>query len=100
MAAADPSQHPAVVPFEPDAPGIDANREAWGVLRRWEKPFLCAFSDSDPVSRGADRPFRAQVPGAQGQAHTTIADAGHFLQEDQGEAVAAVLLEFIASTGT
>lgn len=90
---------PMLIPFEPDNPAIEANCEAWEVLRRWERPFLCAFIDSDPVSRGADGPFRTQIPGAQGQPHTTIASAGHFLQEDQGETVAAVLLDFIASAG-
>ncbi len=91
-------QFPALVPTSPDDPAAGPNRKAWEVLRRWEKPFLTAFSDSDPVTRGGDRFFQREVPGAQGQAHTTIVGAGHFLQEDKGEELAAVVNEFIAST--
>jgi haloalkane dehalogenase len=68
------------------------------VLRRWEKPFLTAFSDSDPITRGGDRAFQTLVPGTKGQPHTTIAGAGHFLQEDKGEDLAAVVADFIART--
>lgn len=89
---------PALVPTAPDDPAAPANRKAWEVLRRWEKPFLTAFSDSDPITRGGHLVFQAQVPGAKGQPHTTITGAGHFLQEDKGEELAAVIVDFIART--
>ncbi|MBF6592305.1 MAG: haloalkane dehalogenase [Ktedonobacterales bacterium] len=89
-------QFPLLVPTRPDDPAAPANRRAWEALRRWEKPFLCAYSDGDPITRGADKYFAANVPGAQGQPHTTISGAGHFLQEDQGEALAAVIVDFLA----
>ncbi|MDO8611349.1 MAG: haloalkane dehalogenase [Dehalococcoidia bacterium] len=89
---------PALVPTRPDDPASAANRKAWEVLRRWEKPFLTAFSDSDPITRGGDRAFQTLVPGTKGQPHTTIAGAGHFLQEDKGEDLAAVVVDFIART--
>src|SRR3990172_9586296 len=89
---------PALVPTRPDDPASSSNRRAWEVLRRWEKPFLTAFSDSDPITCGGDRAFQALVPGTKGQPHTTIAGAGHFLQEDKGEELAAVVVEFIART--
>jgi haloalkane dehalogenase len=41
--------------------------------------------------------MRKLIPGCEGQTHTTIESAGHFLQEDQGEALAKVLVEFMAS---
>ena len=88
---------PALVPTRPDDPAAPANRKAWEVLRRWEKPFLTAFSDSDPITRGGDRILQGQIPGARGQPHTTIKGAGHFLQEDKGEELAAVIAEFIAA---
>jgi haloalkane dehalogenase len=69
------------------------------VLRQWDKPFLTAFSDCDPVTRGGDRVFQKLVPGAREEPHTTITGAGHFLQEDKGEELAAVVLDFIARTG-
>ena len=90
---AGPRTMPALVPTTPDAPGAAENAAAWEVLRRFDRPFLCAFSDRDPITRGADRPFRDQVPGARDQPHTTIAGAGHFLQEDAGAALAAVVVE-------
>ncbi len=88
---------PSYVPTSPDDPEAPANKAAWEVLMAWEKPFLCCFSDSDPVTRGGDRPFLANVPGAKGQPHVTIEGGGHFLQEDRGPELARVLIDFIAS---
>ena len=91
-------QFPLLVPVRPDDPAAPANRAAWDSLRRFERPFLCAFSDSDPITKGGDLVFRAEVPGAAGQAHTTIVGAGHFLQEDQGPELARVIADFVADT--
>lgn len=91
-------QFPVLVPTRPDDPAAPANRRAWGVFSRWQKPFLTAFSDSDPITRGADLLFQKLIPGAQGQPHTTIVAAGHFLQEDKGQELAQVVLDFIART--
>ncbi len=89
-------QFPMLVPTSPDDPAAEPNRRAWEVLRRWEKPFLTAFSDSDPITRGADRFLQAAIPGAAGQPHTTVQNAGHFLQEDKGEALAQIIIDFMA----
>jgi haloalkane dehalogenase len=88
-------QFPLLVPTSPDDPAAEPNRRAWEVLKRWNKPFLTAFSDSDPITRGADRFLQAAIPGAVGQAHTTIRQAGHFLQEEKGEVLAEVILAFL-----
>jgi haloalkane dehalogenase len=88
-------QFPLLVPIGPDDPASEANRRAWEVLRRWEKPLLTAFSDGDPVTRGGERVFQKLVPGAQGQPHVTITNAGHFLQEDKGEELAQIIANFI-----
>jgi haloalkane dehalogenase len=55
--------------------------KAWEVLDRWDKPFLCCFSDSDPITRGGEALFVGRVPGTAGQPHTTL-KGGHFIQED------------------
>lgn len=82
-----------MVPTSPDDPSSDPNRRAWSVLCRWERPTLTLFSDSDPITAGGERVFQAKIPGAEGQPHRTIEDAGHFLQED----AASVLADTIAA---
>ena len=72
-----------------------ANAKAWEVLRHWERPLLTAFSDGDPITRGLEATFQIQVPGARGQPHVTIEGAGHFLQEDKGEELAALVVDFL-----
>ena len=89
---------PTLVPITPDDPAAQANRDAWGVLRKWEKPFLCAFTDDDPVTRGGEEPFLEKVPGAQGQPHTLISGGGHFLQEKRPKEIVEVIVDFIRST--
>lgn len=75
---------PDLIPQTLDNPATPDNQRAWEVLERFEAPFLCAFSDQDPITAGGDRPFLQRVPGAAGQPHATIAGGGHFLQEDRG----------------
>ena len=89
---------PSFVPTNPDDPETAPNQAAWRVLEAFQKPFLCAFSDSDPVTAGGDAPFLAKVPGARGRQHPTIVGAGHFLQEDAGPELAAVIRDFISDT--
>jgi haloalkane dehalogenase len=84
---------PSLMPMSEDDPATPANRAAWEVLERFEKPFICAFSDSDPITRGGDGPFLRRVPGATGQPHRTIEGAGHFVQEDKGPELAALIIE-------
>jgi haloalkane dehalogenase len=89
-------QFPMLVPTSPDDPAAAANRAAWDTLRAWDKPFLTAFSDKDPITRGGDRAFQRDVPGCAGQPHTTIEGGGHFLQEDEGEQLARVVVSWIS----
>lgn len=88
---------PTLVPTSPDDPAADANRAAWEVLRAWDKPLICCFSDSDPVTAGGDKPFRSLVPGAQGQPHVTVERAHHFFQEDAAPQLTQVVLDAIGS---
>jgi len=89
---------PSLVPTAPDDPAHDDNVKAWDVLRSFDKPFLCAFSDSDPITKGGERQFIGHVKGTEGLEHTKIEGAGHFLQEDKGPELAAVINRFIAAT--
>ena len=96
---AGPRQFPMLVPAAPDDPAAPANRAAWDVLSRYERPVLTIFGAKDPITFGAQRFLQALIPGAAGQDHAVLEDAGHFLQEDDGEAVAALVVDFIAKTG-
>jgi len=89
---------PTLVPTRLDDPEAPANTAAWKVLAQFDKPFLTCFSDQDPITKGGDTIFQAKVPGAKGQPHTTIEGAGHFLQEDKGAELAAVVVSFIQRT--
>ena len=91
-------QFPVLAPTTPGDPASADNRRVWKSLQRFTRPFLCAFSDSDPVTKGSDRKFLREVPGARENPHTTLRDAGHFLQEDNGAEVAKVIIDFIEST--
>ncbi len=86
---------PMLVPTEPDAPQAAENREAWKVLERFEKPFLTLFGDSDFVTLGSEKILQARIPGAAGQDHRILEKAGHFIQEDAGEELAALTLRFM-----
>ncbi len=86
---------PSLVPTSPDDPAIPANHAAWKVFQNWQKPFLTAFSDSDPITKGGDAYFQKVIPGTKGQKHFTIQGGGHFLQEDKGEEWAEAIVRFI-----
>jgi len=83
------------IPVDASSEGLEANRAAWRALEGFSRPFLTAFSDGDPATIDWEPVFQRRVPGAAGQPHARIAGAGHFLQEEQGPALAAVLLDFL-----
>jgi haloalkane dehalogenase len=85
-------QFPSLVPITPDDPAAAPNRAAWEVLKGFDKPFVCAFGDSDPITGGGERVLRQLVPGAAGQPHVTVERTGHFSQEDAGEQLAEVVI--------
>jgi len=92
---AGPRAMPGLIPTRPDDPASAANRTAWERLARWDRPFLVAFSDSDPITGGMAPILRRHVPGAAALTHPTIEDAGHFLQEDAGERMGEVIAAFV-----
>jgi haloalkane dehalogenase len=88
-------QFPSLVPINPDNPAIPANRAAWKVFESLQLPFITAFGDSDPVTRGGERRWIETVPGAKSQKHRIVQDAGHFIQDDAAEALAEITIEFM-----
>ena len=85
--------YPSLVPISNYNPvGSRDNQNAWKVFESWTKPFICCYSDGDPITRGFDREFRKRVPGTQGQPHTVLR-GGHFIQEDAAEAFAGLVIQ-------
>jgi haloalkane dehalogenase len=91
-------QFPLLVPSRPDHPAGSLARSAWRSLESFSRPFLCAFSDGDPITKGAERAFIERIPGAANRPHITVEGAGHFLQEDKGEELAGIICQFIEET--
>jgi haloalkane dehalogenase len=92
-----PRAMPDLVPTSPDDPATLANRSAWAALGAWERPFLIAFSDSDPITGAMAPILREHVPGAREVAHEVLEGAGHFLQEDAGPQLGQVVAAFMFS---
>ena len=90
-------QFPALVPITTEHGSVAENQAAWKVLETFQKPFLTAFSDNDPVTRGGEAVFKARVPGALDEAHV-ILPGGHFLQEDSPAAIADLLDDMVRRT--
>jgi haloalkane dehalogenase len=86
---------PRLVPTSPDDPAAPANRAAWQRLSTWDRPFLIAFSDQDPVTGGMAPILRRAMAGAAGLDHPVLEGAGHFLQEDAGERLGAIVADFV-----
>jgi haloalkane dehalogenase len=91
-------QFPVLVPADPENEAVPDNRKAWESLATFYKPFLCAFSDADPITRGADARMKETIPGAKGQPHVTIEGGGHFIQEDKGPELAKIVADFVDAT--
>jgi haloalkane dehalogenase len=87
---------PELVPVEPGHPSAEAMLAVREALTRWEKPVLVLFGDSDPIfsTRHAER-LAELIPGA--LPAETLRGAGHFVQEDKGEELAARIARFVDS---
>ena len=88
----------ALIPLTRNDPGAAIGRTAMAALSRWQKPFLTAYSDGDPATRGWETLFQRHVPGARGQNHATITGAGHFVPEQKGDELARLVATFVAAT--
>ncbi len=95
---AGPRQFPMLVPASKDDVQSLPNQRAWKRLEGFDKPFLTAFSDSDPITAGGDKIMQQRIAGAKGQAHVTIEGGGHFVQEDKSEILGRVVAEFVDAT--
>ncbi|MBZ5740377.1 haloalkane dehalogenase [Nocardioides mangrovi] len=88
----------ALLPLTRNDVGARIGRRTMRALEEWDRPFVTAYSDGDPATRGWESVFQERVPGARGQEHVTIAGAGHFLQEDAGPELARVVARVMTTT--
>jgi haloalkane dehalogenase len=86
---------PSLVPTDASDPAVPANRAAWDVLGRWEKPFLTLFGKNDPILGRADKPLHEHIPGTKDQPHERFW-GGHFVQEDRGDHLAEAMVKWMA----
>ena len=98
VSSAGPRQLPLLMGLTPGSACARVNQRTFDALARFEGPFLTAFSDGDPATNGWAEVLQQHVPGAAGHAHVTIESAGHFLQEDHGPALAAVVADLVQDT--
>ena len=89
----------ALVPLTRNDPGAAIGRATMAALEQWHRPFLTAYSDDDPATRGWDKVFAQRVPGARTLVQPTIVGAGHFVQEQKGTELARIVADFIQHTG-
>ena len=89
---------PLILPLKPDDPGADAGQRTAEALRADERPALLMWADSDPALPldPVGRTVQTLFPTA--EELTVIHDAGHFLQEDQGEEIGALIADWLANT--
>jgi haloalkane dehalogenase len=85
---------PLLVPTTANNVESENNRQAWLTLGEFNKPFLTAFSDSDPITKGAEKALQRRIPGCQGQNHVILTKGGHFLQEDVGHELIDTAIKF------
>lgn len=91
-------QMTALLPLTRNDPGARIGRRTMRALEQFDRPFVTAYSDGDPATRGWETVFQERVPGARGQRHVTIAGAGHFVQEDAGPELGRIVAEVVRST--
>lgn len=89
--------YPSLVPFAGNA-AVPDQLKAWEVFESWDKPFLCCFSDGDPITRGGDAMWVERVPGARSMRHRTL-HGGHFIQEDDPQGFADAIIEVARAAG-
>lgn len=89
---------PLLVPLRPADTIVPEMQRARHFLSSWEKPALALFSDHDPITQDNLSFFRNLIPSARKEPEIRIKNAGHFLQEERGEEVAAEIADFLSRT--
>jgi haloalkane dehalogenase len=84
---------PLMIPLEPEAPGAAAGRAVLAALREDRRPTLVLWADSDPVlPLKTGEQFAAAIGR---EPPRVIEDASHFLQEDKGPEIGALIAQWL-----
>jgi haloalkane dehalogenase len=86
---------PLLIPLTPDAPGAEAGRRTHEGMRADRRPTLMLWADSDPVLPPKVGERFAQAIGR--ESPRIIEGASHFLQEDRGAEIGAIIADWLAS---
>jgi haloalkane dehalogenase len=86
---------PLILPLSPEMPGAAAGQRVLDALRQDARPKLFLWADSDPVLPLETGRRFAQALG--GEIDHVIAGASHFLQEDAGPRIGALVADWLAS---
>ncbi|MEQ9300174.1 MAG: haloalkane dehalogenase [Cyclobacteriaceae bacterium] len=89
---------PSIVPIDFDDPEAEINRECWKELQTFDKPFLTAFGDTDPITKGGEKVMQKLIPGCKGMFHPTVSSGGHFIQEDKPDLLSSLIVNLIKNT--
>ena len=84
---------PLILPTEPEMPGAAEGKRVADALREDERPTLLLWADSDPIlpfSVGERVSSELNLP-----APRAIEGAAHFLQEDAGPEIGAIIAEWL-----
>jgi haloalkane dehalogenase len=86
---------PLILPTSPNMPGAEAGQRVLEAMRTDRRPKLVLWADSDPVlTLDTGRRFAAALGT---DVHHVIADASHFLQEDAGPEIGALIADWLRS---
>jgi haloalkane dehalogenase len=88
---------PPLIPLTPDAPGADVGQATADYLKADTRPALLLWADSDPALPLDPVGRKVQTLFPTAEPLTVIENAGHFLQEDQGDLIGSKIVEWIAA---
>jgi haloalkane dehalogenase len=86
---------PLMIPLTPEAPGALAGQRVLDDLRNDRRPTLMLWADSDPIlPLSVGERFAAAIGR---DTPTTIENASHFLQEDQGPLIGGLIADWLTA---
>jgi haloalkane dehalogenase len=94
---AGPRTFPPMIPLSPQEPGAAEGQAVAEAMSRDRRPSLLMWADSDPTLplESVGRQIQELFPTA--DELTVIDDASHYLQEDQGEQIGALIADWLGT---